>query len=145
MCKITSSLILKDIKWAIPIKNLRCFVARQILSRFYALCWRIFFRPKNMLAYQKWLLWGMCTLYIRNKLSKADISTFWKLSAIKMLNRKNYHKINWLGSCQENYYKIIEERTGSCWSQKLHWEIEDARWGHRSDREGLMGVCQKAI
>ena len=39
--------------------GLRCFVAMQFLSQIYALFWRIFYRPKNLVAYQKWQIWGM--------------------------------------------------------------------------------------
>ena len=39
--------------------DLRCFVAMQFLSQIYALFWRTFYRPKNLVAYQKWQIWGM--------------------------------------------------------------------------------------
>ena len=46
--------------------DLRCFVAMQFLSQIYALFWRTIYRPKNVVAYKKWQIWGMlrstCTL-----------------------------------------------------------------------------------
>ena len=39
--------------------NLRCFVAMQFLPQIYALFRRTIYRPKNVVAYKKWQIWGM--------------------------------------------------------------------------------------